>query len=332
MKQWFVTGGTGFIGGELIRQLRAQGDGVRALVRDPSKASALQTLGVELVAGDVREPGPLRAAMAGCDGVYHLAAWYKLGGRSREDAENINVLGTENVIDAAVREGVGKIVYTSSLAVFSDTKGRLPAEDHVYTGEHLSLYDATKWRAHYEVAVPAIQRGAPVVIVQPGAVYGPGDQSPLARVFADWMLGRLPMVPAGSAVCWGHVEDTARAHRLAMEHGRLGEATIIAGPAHTFAEVLALASTLVGVPAPRFEAPPWLLRALAAILELPSRHLDLPDTMHPEALRVSAGVTYLGLAAKASREWDWRGRSIEEGLPSYLADIARRYAPHLARS
>jgi nucleoside-diphosphate-sugar epimerase len=137
--------------------------------------------------------------------------------------------------------GVPRGVYTSSVAVFSDTRGKLVDETYRRGSPWLTLYDYTKWKAHYEVAEPMIRAGLPLVVVQPGLVYGPGDQSIVHRTFLQYLRGKLPIAPRQTAYCWGYVDDTARGHVLAMDMGRLGESYIIAGPLHTPIEVPALA-------------------------------------------------------------------------------------------
>ena len=161
--------------------------------------------------------------MQGADGVFHIAAWYKTGHpRALELATAVNVGGTRNVLGAMRDLGIRKGVYTSTLAVNSDTHGMLVDETYRYSGPHVSVYDQTKWQAHYEVALPMIAAGLPLVIVQPGVVYGPGDTSALRGVFVSHLRRRLPIVPARTAYSWGHIEDTAHAHVEAMEKGRTG--------------------------------------------------------------------------------------------------------------
>src|ERR1035438_9499338 len=195
--KYFITGATGFIGGELTRQLLARGHQVVALVRSP--AAELAQLGVTLQQGDITDRASLRAGMTGVDGVFHVAAWYKLGEPDRRAAERINVEGTRNVLETMRDLGIARGVYTSTQAVFSDTHGRKVDETYRYDGKHLTEYDRTKWLAHYEVALPLARAGLPLVVVQPGVVYGPGDKSLIARTFAEVRQGKLSFVPARSA-------------------------------------------------------------------------------------------------------------------------------------
>jgi nucleoside-diphosphate-sugar epimerase len=313
MAKYFVTGATGFIGAELVKQLIGRGHKVAALVRSPGKAAFLKTLGVELHAGDITDRQTLQGPMTGVDGVFHLAAWYKVGVKEPL-AETINIDGTHNVLMAARAVDVPRTVYTSTVAVFSDTKGALPDETYRYDGPHLSEYDRTKWKAHYEVAVPAIEKGLPLTIVMPGVVYGPGDTSGMRTALVDLLRGRLPAVPAQTAFCWAHVEDTARGHIQAMEQGKPGETYLITGPRHTFEGVFDLAASLAKVRPPMLHPGPAVMRAAASAMSIVERFARLPPALTPEALRVIAGTTYLGSNEKAVRDIGFRARPIEEGM------------------
>jgi nucleoside-diphosphate-sugar epimerase len=321
--RYFVTGATGFVGGRVARQLVAAGHEVVAVVRDPARARGLAELGVALHRGDVTDQESMRAPMTGADGVFHIAGWYKVGQRDARDGMRVNVAGTHYTLRLMRELGIPKGVYTSTLAVFSDTHGRLVDETYRYDGPHLSEYDRTKWIAHYEVADPLIEVGLPLVIVQPGLIYGPGDTSSLRPALVQYLRRRLPIVPRGTAYCWAHLEDIARGHLLAMERGRPGESYIIAGPPHTFEGALELAEELTGIPAPRLRAAPGLLRAASRVMGLVERVAPLPPDYSAEYLRATAGVTYLGSNAKARRELGYEPRSLRQGLAETLAHELR---------
>ena len=318
--KYFVTGATGFIGGRLVRQLRGAGHEVRALVRSPSKAPDLAGLGASLHSGDITDKETMRAAMRGTDGVFHLAAWYRIGVRAseRRGAERINVQGTRNVLELMQELGIPKGVYTSTLAVFGDTEGWVGDESYRHTGPWLSEYDRTKWKAHYEVAVPMIQGGLPLVIVQPGVVYGPGDPSAIGTLLRQYLRRTLPGIPKGTAYCWAHVDDTALGAIRAMEKGRPGESYILAGPPHSLEEALEIAAEVTGIRPPRIRLPAGLLRAAAGAAGLIERIVPLPESYSAETLRVAAGVTYLGSSEKAQLELGWSVRSLVAGLRETL--------------
>jgi len=317
MAKYFVTGATGFIGGEIVKQLIGRGHQVVALVRSPDKAGMLKALGVEMHAGDITARDTLLAPMQGVDGVFHVAAWYKVG-VDEPLADQINVDGTRNVLKTMRTLEVPRGVYTSTVAVFSDTKGAVPDETYRYDGPHLSHYDRTKWIAHYRVAQPKIDEGLPLIIVMPGLVYGPGDTSGMHTALVDLLRGRLPLTPARTAFCWSHVEDTARGHILAMEKGTPGETYLITGPRHTFEYAFDVAAKFGEVRGPLLHPGPRTMRAAAAVMGLARRFTTLPPALQPEALRVLAGTTYFGANDKAVRELGFNARSIEEGMAQTL--------------
>ena len=315
MARYFVTGATGFVGAEVAKQLLTRGHNVVALARSPEKAALLTMLGAEVLQGDITEPDTMRAGMQGVDGVFHIAGWYKTGApRADGEATAINVNGTRHVLDLMRELQIPKGVYTSTIAIYSDTHGSLVDETYRYDGPHLSVYDRSKWRAHYEVVLPAMAAGLPLVAVLPGVVYGPGDLSAIRDVFVHHLRRRMLVVPARTAYCWGHIEDTAHAHIEAMEHGVAGQSYIIAGPRHTLREALDLASKYSGRAAPWAGVPPWLLSGASRALALVERAVPLPPGLSSETLRVAAGVTYLGSHDKATRQWGFAPRGLDEGL------------------
>jgi nucleoside-diphosphate-sugar epimerase len=317
--RYFVTGATGFIGGRIAGQLSGAGHDVVALARDPARATGLRALGVTVRQGDITDRESLRAPMTGVDGVFHVAGWYKIGTRDKSAALPVNVQGTANVLTMMRELGVPKGVYTSTLAVFGDTGGQLVDETYRAAGPWLSEYDRTKWLAHYQVAEPLIREGLPLVIVQPGLVYGPGDEGVSHDTFVRYLRRRLPVSPRETAFCLGHVDDMARGHLLAMEHGRAGESYIIGGPRHSLIDALAMMERLTGIPAPRLHPAPGVLRAAASLLDLVGRVVPLPDSYTGESLRVVAGVTYIGSNARARRELGFTARALEAGLRETLA-------------
>jgi len=316
--RYFITGATGFIGSRVARQLRGDGHEVVAVVRRPAEATVLAELGVDIHPGDVTDKESLRRPMEGVDGTYHIAAWYKIGARDKGPAERINVEGTRNVLEVMRELAIPKGVYTSTLGVFSDTQGVLADEDYRAEPAVLSEYERTKWKAHYEVALPMMQDGLPLVTVLPGVVYGPGDTSLAGQTFRLFLRRKLPIAPKKTAFCWGHVDDTAAAHRLAMERGRAGESYIIAGEPRTLIEVLQLAGRITGIPAPRIHPAPGLVRAMAAVMAAVGTVVPLPETYTAEALRGMAGATYIGDNAKARRELGFDPRPLADGLRETL--------------
>jgi nucleoside-diphosphate-sugar epimerase len=257
----------------------------------------------------------MREPMAGVDGVFHLAAWFKVGARDRSMAHAINVDGTRNVLELMKELAIPKGVYTSTLGVFSNTHGRMVDESHPHAQDLVNEYERTKLAALDEVVRPMVADGLPLVTVLPGVSYGPGDQGPLRQALVLWLKGRLPVAPEGAAFCWAHVDDTARGHLLAMDKGRPGEEYIIAGPPHGFLEVFELAAPIAGRRPPPIKLPPGLLRRAAGIVEHIEQVIPVPETFAAESLRSTAGVTHLGSSARAERELGFSARPLADGLP-----------------
>ena len=195
----FVTGGGGFIGGELVRQLRARGDEVVAVVRNAGNADRLTELGCTLVEGDLATmpAEALEDAMRGCDAVFHVAGSYRIGIRASEHAAMYaaNVVATERVLDAAIAVGVARSVHVSTANIYGDTHRRIVDETYrrPQPPRFLSYYDETKYLAHL-AAEERMAAGAPISIALPGQVYGPHDPSQFGATIFQAMAGTLPAV------------------------------------------------------------------------------------------------------------------------------------------
>lgn len=312
--KYFVTGATGFVGGVLTKKLRQLGHDVHASVRNPNKANDLQTLGVKLFKGDVTDQESMREAMYGVDGIFHVAGWYKIGVKDKSEGERVNIQGTRNVLGLMKEMNIPKGIYTSTLAINSDTNGKQVDESYRFSGKHISEYDRTKAAAH-EIAERFIAEGLPLVIVMPGLIYGPGDTSSLRESIIAFLKGQLPMVPAGAGYSPAHVDDIVEGHILAMEKGRIGESYIIGGERYTLANAFKLASEITGKRAP-VVAPSSIMKIMS-ILARPFDSL-LPPTYTSEGLRVVAGVTYMGDNSKAKRELGYDPRPFREGWEETL--------------
>lgn len=317
----FLTGGTGFIGGAVARQLRDLGHEVVALVRSPEKSHDLRRIGAELVEGDLSTADGIALAAHGCDAAIHSAAIYRIGVTSsdREELERSNVEGTACVLEGLARAGVERIVYVSTVAVFGDTAGH--EVDETYERDpaagFLSAYDETKYRAH-QIALEHVGAGAPIVIVQPGAVYGPHDHSEIGATLKRAARGKLPAAALTTlGVSMVHVDDVASGIILALEKGVVGERYVLSGESATLGELIARASILGGQKPPRLTVPTRLLRALAPAGAVVGPVIGMPRNMR-EAIASSDGVTYYASHAKAARELGYRPRSIADGLASAL--------------
>ncbi|MCR4392052.1 MAG: NAD-dependent epimerase/dehydratase family protein [Candidatus Acetothermia bacterium] len=253
-----VTGGTGFIGANVVRVLLDRGYQVRALVRPNSDRRNLAGLPVELVEGDVRDIGSVRTAVAGCKLVFHAAALYSFWVRPRRLIYQINVDGTRNVLQAALEAAVERVVYTSSVAALGLRGDRRPADEETPVDPRTiaSDYKRSKYLAEQVALAFARERGLPVVIVNPSFPVGPYDvkPTPTGQVVRDSLRRRMPAyMDTGMNVV--AVEDVAVGHVLAAERGRVGERYILGGENLTMRELLQLLAEITGLPAPRVRLP-----------------------------------------------------------------------------
>jgi nucleoside-diphosphate-sugar epimerase len=315
----FVTGGTGFIGRRVVGKLRERGDDVVALVRSPDKA---RDLDCELVAGDLSDGGVMRSAMDGCDACFHIAAVYKVGipRSEQEPMFEANVRGTEHVIDAAVDAGVGRIVYVSTVNVFGNTKGEVVDESyHRETSEgFLSAYDESKFRSH-EVALDRIAKGAPIVIVQPGGVYGPGDHSEVGNMIDQASTGKLRMKAFPElGLNLVYVDDVADGILLAYDRGQVGESYVLGGERATMGELIDRVAAMSGRKPPRMTLPPLMAKLSAPLGPVVGPALGFPPNLG-EAIKAAHNVTYWAKDDKARRDLGYTPRDLDTGLRETLA-------------
>jgi dihydroflavonol-4-reductase len=321
----FVTGGTGFIGGHVVRRLRERGDDVVALVRSPGKAGALRELGCELVEGDLTDDAAIRRGLEGADACFHIAAVYKVGIPKSEQQAMLqaNIDGTARVLDAAIDAGVKRILYVSTCNVFGNTHGKVV--DETYRRDEaegfLSTYDEAKYRAHL-VAEDRVAKRAPIVTVMPAGVYGPGDHSELGNMIDQTRRGRLPLIPFGdTGIGAVHVEDVADGIVLAFDKGQDGESYVLSGDLITMRDLVQKTATLSGRRPPRLSMPTPLMRMSAPFGPVVGPLLGFPPNLK-ELVKVSAGVTMWATDEKARRELGFEPRTLDEGLRETLAATA----------
>jgi dihydroflavonol-4-reductase len=282
-----VTGGTGFVGANVVRALLKRGVEVRALVRPRSDTRNLDSLEVELVAGDLRDRGSLEAALEGCDILYHVAAMYTLWARNPREIYDSNVTGTINILEAAGQAGVQKIVYTSSVATIGLPKDGTPGTEEVPLPpeDMVSDYKRSKYLAEQEVLKYA-QRGLPVVIVNPSFPVGAWDvkPTPSGQIIVNFLRGKIPAyVDTGLNVV--DVEDVAIGHVMAAERGRIGERYILGHTNLTLPELFQLLAQVSGMNAPRIRIPYGFAYLSACVSEFVARTIT-----HKPPFATLAGV------------------------------------------
>ena len=329
MVKAFITGATGFIGGWVARQLLERGYSIVCLVRSPDSAASrrLDAQGATLVQGDIIDAETMREAMAPADIVFHIAGLYRVGVADRSPAIPVNVQGTRTVLELAHQLGIPNIVYTSAAAVLGNTRGRIVDEAYHRAAPFVAEYTRTKTMA-YEIAQELVAQGAPIRIVMPGGVYGPGDHSVLAQFLRAYLQGMLPIVVgADSGMTLAHVEDVATGHILAAERGRSGSSYILAGPSLTYGEMLSLVAKLAHRRPPLLISS-WPIPALINLSRFAHQFFALAPVLHPETLRGMNRVTFWVSSDRAHRELGWQGRSLAEGLAETVAwELVNRCVP-----
>jgi len=322
----FVTGGAGFIGRCVVARLRQRGDDVVLAVRDPAGHADADGPNVRLVQSDLSEEAALAAQMSGCDALIHGAGRYRIGIRAAERRSmwEANVGATRRVLDAAISVGIARIVHVSTVNAFGNTRGQVADETWHRDPARgfVSYYDETKWRAHL-TAEDRIARGAPVIIVMPGTVIGPGDHSGIGQQLKDAHDGTLRYRGVDDVgISPVHVDDVAKGILAALDEGRVGRSYVVAGRPVRLAEAMELAARLGGHALPRLRVPTMLLRAAAPLAgRLPAamtRRLGMPENL-AEVLSATTGVTYWASSARAERELGFGARDLETSLRDTFA-------------
>ena len=248
--------------------------------------------------------------MEGCDAVFHVAAIYRNGVRKsdRDLLVAANVTGTENVLDAAVDAGAARIVYVSSNVAFGDTHGNVVDETYeAPDGEYVSLYHETKALAH-RAARERIARGAPIVVVQPGGVYGPGDHTAISGMLERGVRGKRVVLPFGSVgLNWVYVDDVVEGILLAHDRGEVGQSYVLGGELGTLRDAVEKAFDAGGHKPRIVPVPTWVVRLATPVG--PLLGLSVADLVS-----ASDGVTYWGRDDKARRELGYAPRDLVNGL------------------
>jgi len=316
-----VTGATGFVGAAVARALVSAGWQVRALVREGSDRSNLRGLPLELAVGDLQDAASLDAALPKCGALFHVAADYRLGARDFEELYRTNVEGTHNLLIAARRAGVERIVYTSSVATIGiPPDGSAGDEDTpVDLADMIGHYKRSKFLAE-QLVLDSMDSGVAVVIVNPSTPVGPGDvkPTPTGRLVLDAAAGRMPAyVDTGLNIV--HVDDVAAGHLLAFDRGTPGERYILGGEDMTLRQILTYIAERVGRSPPRLRLPYAAVLPIAYLAEAYSKISGRTGRVTLEGVRMSRKHMFFS-SAKAERELGYRWRP-----PSAAFDDAVRW-------
>ena len=305
----FVTGASGFLGSNLVHELRARGHHVKALLRANSDLRGLRGIDFETVEGDLNDQERLTKALRGCDWCFHVAASYHLWLRDYRPMYRANVEGTRTVLEAAATAGCARIVYTSTVGCIGLPKvndGHVVPADETSSASEAQMsnhYKRSKWQAE-QMALQLARRGLPVVIVNPSAPIGPRDvkPTPTGQVIVDFLNRAMPAY-LDTGLNWVHVRDVAIGHIMAAEKGRIGERYILGNARGnwTLQEAFEVLEQITGVAAPRMRIPFFMALSAAYVNEAVSQVTGKPPKAPLAGVRMAKYKMFFS-PAKAIRE------------------------------
>jgi dihydroflavonol-4-reductase len=311
MGSTLVTGASGFLGWHVATRLAARGHKVRALVRP---ASRLRELEVEQVMGDLRDPESLERAVQGCGVIFHVAADYRLWARNPGELYQSNVDGTRNLLKAAVKAGVERVVYTSTVGCIGLVENGLGGEDTpVSLADMVGAYKRSKFMAE-QVAREFAAAGLPVVIVNPTAPVGDHDfkPTPTGRIIVDFLKGAMPAF-VDTGLNLADAGDTAEGHLLAFERGRPGERYILGSENLTLEQIFQMLERISGVQAPKTRVPYALAYAAGVVSSGIARLTGRTPLAPLDAVRMSRKKMFV-TSEKAARELGFQPGPAEDAL------------------
>ena len=316
VEQVLVTGASGFVGSAVAKALTEAGFTVRALVRKTSPRGHLNGVPVEFAEGDLRDAESVRRAMAGVRHVFHVAADYRLWARDPREIAEVNVEGTRTIMTEALRAGVERVVYTSSVATLTLNAEGKPVDETLPLTEAnaIGAYKRSKVAAERLVEAMIANDKLPAIIVNPSTPIGPRDvkPTPTGRIIVEAATGRMPgFVDTGLNLV--HVDDVAAGHLAALRKGKIGERYILGGENVAFSDMLADICAIVGRRPPRWRFPIPMVMPVAYAAEGWARITGREPFVTRDGLRMAKYRMFFN-AAKAERELGYRARPYREGL------------------
>jgi dihydroflavonol-4-reductase len=315
----FVTGATGFLGSHVARVLAEQGAGLRLLVRPTSDLRNIEGLNADRVVGDLRDASSIEKALSGCEVVFHVAADYRLWVRDPGEMYRSNVEGTRSLLEAARKQGVRRVVYTSSVATMGFTSGShndkvADEQSPVGIDDMIGHYKRSKFMAE-QVAIEAAKSGVDVVIVNPTTPIGERDikPTPTGRIVVDFLKRKFPAyVETGLNLV--DASECARGHIQALEQGRSGERYILGGENLTLKQILDRLAAITGLPSPTLKLPYFFALAAGVVDEtVTGRILGREPRATIDAVRMGRKMMFVS-SAKAERELGWRTVPVDAAL------------------
>ncbi len=319
-----VTGATGFVGSAVARLLLARGCQVVVLARRTSPSTNLDGLDVEIAYGDMTDQASMEAAAKGARHLFHVAADYRLWARDPEDIVRANRQGTQAVMNAALKAGVERVVYTSSVATLGIPPGQdrmAPADESAPLTEQTAIgaYKRSKVIAERLVEQMVAEHGLPAVIVNPSTPIGPRDvkPTPTGRIIVEAAAGKVPAF-VDTGLNLAHVDDVARGHLLALDKGRIGQRYILGGQDVTLRQMLADIAALAGRKPPTVNLPRGPLYPLASLFEAVAQITGKEPMLTRDALTMSKRHMFF-TSAKAQAELGYTARPYKEAIADAMS-------------
>ena len=313
----FITGATGFIGANLCLKLAESGQIVHALYRSERKASILKHKNIRTCKGDLLDPSSLLSGMEDCDQVYHLGAFAQVWSRDPDMYRTVNVDGTKNVLDAAVRLGVKSVVVTSTAGVFGPSKDVPSKENSVRTEDFFTDYAASKYAMESSV-MDYVGKGIHIVIVNPTRVYGPGllsQANSVTKIMDRYITGKWRILPGdGSKIGnYAYIDDVVNGHLLAMEKGRPGERYILGGEDASYTEFFRTLAEISGKNFKMFKIPQFVMTGFASVFLLSAKVFGSTPLITPSWTKRYLQDWSVS-SQKAEREMGYTITPMREGL------------------
>lgn len=312
----FVTGSTGFVGAHVARELAAQGAGLRLLVRSTSNTANIDALKADRFTGDLRDPASLKAAMSGCEVVFHVAADYRLWTPDPREMYQANVEGTRAILQAARESGVRRVVYCSSVATmgFNDRAVPVKESDPVSVSDMIGHYKRSKFMGE-QVALEAGRSGQNVVIVNPTTPIGEMDikPTPTGRIIVDFLKGNFPAY-VDTGLNLADVKAVARGHILALEKAVPGERYILGGEDLTLKQLLDKLAAITGLPSPTIKVPHAVALSFAVFDEFfTGRLLGKEPRATIDAVRMGRKKMFAS-SVRAERDLGYQAVPVDDAL------------------
>lgn len=326
----FITGATGFVGSHVARRYAAEGARLLLLTRSTSRTDSISGLDAEIVIGDLRQAEALRSALTGCDALVHVAADYRLWVRDPQQMYSANVEGTRELLRLARETGIERVVYTSSVATMGfKSDGSIVNEDTpVSLADMIGHYKRSKFLGEQE-AIKAARSGQHVIILNPTTPIGPGDikPTPTGRIVVDFLNKKFPAyVDTGLNLV--DVDEVARMHVSALDHGTPGERYILGGENLTLKQILDRMSAITSLPSPTMKVPHSVAMAFAFFDEtITGKICGREPRATVEAVRMGKKIMFAS-SSKAERDFGFKVLPIYNALRSAIDwFVEHGYAP-----